>query len=401
MNMIRKLRIQFVCVFMVLMLLFAAGIGSVVYFEQRAEMEYQCMAYLLDIHNLGNKASDDMNSLATYPPYFVIEIDNVANSAQVVLGRFFLGDRGVTTDELISHLIGKMEESGVLEEYQVRYFNGVREVRSHRISFIDVSYITNELHRLLGQITLFVLPSLAVLFFVALLLSKWFVKPAKQALDEQTRFVSKVSHELKTPLSIISANIDLLKRGPDVDEIDFMYGCESVEHECQRMSSLIEVMLWTALPAQTTAETNTTVDLTKLLQQETLRFEVVAFDQGLSLALNAEEGLSLTGNETQLTRLIDLIVENAIKYCTPGGEIQVTAEHKQGIGRKIRLCFANTGQALTKEQTENIFKPFYQVDGTKTGAGLGLSIAHEIVSAMHGTIRAEHHDGKNVFIIDL
>lgn len=401
MNMIRKLKIQFVCVFMALMLLFAVGLGAVVYFEQRAEMEYQCMSYLLDIHNQANRTGDDIRRMASYPPFFVIEIDNVTESARVVSGRFFLADRGVTTDELILHLIGEMDESGVLEEYQIRYFNGVREARAHRVSFIDVSYISNELHRLLGRITLFALPSLAVLFFVALVLSSWFVRPAKQTLDEQTRFISKVSHELKTPLSIISANVDLFKRGTKVDEVDYTYGCESVEHECQRMSSLIDAMLWAALPAQTTAQTNTTLDLTKLLQQETLRFEVVAFDQGLTMTLNAEEGLSLTGNETQVTRLIDLIVENAIKYCAPGGEIQVTAERKQGVGRKIRLCFANTGEALTKEHLSNIFKPFYQVDGTKKGAGLGLSIAHEIVSAMHGTIRVEHQNGKNVFIIEL
>ena len=69
MNMIRKLQIQFVCVFMALMLLFAAGIGSVVYFEQKAEMEYQCMSYLLDIHNQGNRTGGDARRLASYPPF--------------------------------------------------------------------------------------------------------------------------------------------------------------------------------------------------------------------------------------------------------------------------------------------------------------------------------------------
>ena len=399
--MIQKLRLQFVCVFMALMVVFAGAISAAIYVGQKAELEYQCMVYLLDIHNFDNRGSGDMRALASYPPYFVIEIDNVTDTARVVQGDFFLGMHGVTTDELISHLQYTTEESGVLEEYQVRYFNGVRQARSHRVSFIDVSYIPYRLNELLGQIALFVAPSLGVLLCVALLLSQWFVSTAKKAMDEQARFISKVSHELKTPLSIISANIDLLRRGAEVDETDFVFGCESIRHECQRMSSLLEVMLWAALPAQATAESNTTLDLTKLLQQEMLRFEVVAFDQGLTLTLNTEEGLSVTGNETQVTRLIDLIVENAIKYCTPGGDIEVTAERKQGVGRKIRLCFANTGTPLTKEQLGNIFKPFYQVDGTRKGAGLGLSIAHEIVSAMHGTIRVEHQNGKNVFIIEL
>lgn len=401
MTVIGKLRWKFVCVFMALMVVFSVAIGAVIYFEQKAELEYQCMVYLLDIHNFGNKGSEDMRSLASYPPFFVIEIDNVTDSAQVVLGQFFLADHGVTTDDLLTQLQVTTEESGVLEAYQVRYFNGVRQARAHRVSFIDVSYIKYDLHHLLGRIALFILPSLAVLFCVALLLARWFVQTAKQAMDEQTRFISKVSHELKTPLSIISANIDLIDGGRDTDGTDFVFGCENIRHECGRMNALIEAMLWAALPAQKTVETSEPVDLTRLLQREMLRFEVVAFDQGLHLSLNAEESILLPGDETQITRLIDIVVENAVKYCAPSGLIEVTATRRQGIGRRIRLSVANTGQEIPKEQRDNIFKPFYQLDSGEKGAGLGLSIAHEIVSAMHGTMRVEYADGKNVFVIEL
>ena len=74
---------------------------------------------------------------------------------------------------------------------------------------------------------------------------------------------------------------------------------------------------------------------------------------------------------------------------------------KKGIGRHVRLVCANDGEELKKEQRENIFKPFYQVDSAKKGAGLGLSIAHEIVSSMRGTIQYDYIDGKNCFIIEL
>lgn len=401
MNVISRLRLKFIAVFMGLMLVFSIAISAFIYFEQKAELEYQCMVYLLDIHNYGNKNNPSAEPLAAYPPYFVIEIDNVTSTAQVVKGRFFLADHGTTVEELIKHLVGHMEESGLLSEYGVRYFNGVREARAHRISFIDVTYIDDALDALLGRIVLIELPSLLILLFASYFLSCWFSRPAKQAMNEQTQFIAKVSHELKTPVSIIRANIDLIDGEKNADEADFVFGCENIRHECDRMTGLVEAMLLTGLAAQSTERPRTEVDFTTLLEREMLRFEVMAFDHGLTLTHEVEPKLTVTSDEIQLTRLVDIIVENAIKYCAPGGMIHVTAERKNGLGGRVRLLCANDGEELTKEQRGNIFKPFYQVDGTKYGAGLGLSIAHEIVSAMHGTIEYTYADGKNRFVIEL
>lgn len=402
MNVIRKLRLKFIAVFMGLMLVFSVAIGAFIYFERKAELEYQCMVYLLDIHNAGNKdgpASADPR--LAYPPFFVLEIDNVTESARVVDGSFFLADRGVTPNELITHLIGRIDESGVLQEYGIRYFNGVREEHSHRISFIDVTYIENELHALLGRIVLIEIPCLLIMLVTAFFLSRWFSRPARQAMDEQTQFIAKVSHELKTPVSIIRANIDLIDGDNGADESDLLFGCENIRHECDRMTQLVEAMLLTGLIANDPERPHIEVDFTTIFERELLRFEVMAFDRGLTLTHDAAPGLTVTGDEIQLTRLVDIIVENALKYCAPGGEIYVTAEHRSGLGRHVRLNCSNDGTELTKEQRENIFKPFYQVDGTAKGAGLGLSIAQEIVSSMRGTIQYEYAEGKNSFIIEL
>ena len=401
MNVIRRLRIKFIAVFMGLMFVFTAAVGAFIYFERRADLEYQCMVYLLDIHNYetGGRASSE--PLTGYPPFFVLEIDNVTETAVVVKGRFFLENRGVTISDVIGHLVGHMEESGVLSEYGVRYFNGVPEDRARRISFIDITYIDEALHALLGRLVLFSVPALLVLLIASVFLARWFSKPAKKAMDEQTQFIAKVSHELKTPVSIIRANIDLIDGEKSADEADFVFGCANIRHECDRMTGLIEAMLLTGLVAHDPERPHTQVDLTTLLEREMLRFEVAAFDNGLTLTHTAEEGLSVTGDEIQITRMVDIIVENAVKYCTPGGEILVTAERHSGVGRHVRLICSNDGAELTREQRENIFKPFYQVDSTRKGAGLGLSIAHEIVTGMRGTIQYEYAGGKNTFVIEL
>ena len=401
MNVIRRLRLKFIAVFMGLMLIFSIAIGAFVYFERKAELEYQCMVYLLDIHNYGNKENASAEPLTSYPPFFVIEIDNMTNTARVVEGRLFLADRGVTVEELIGHLVGHMEESGVLSEYGVRYFNGVREARAHRVSFIDVTYIDDELDALLGRIVLVGLPILLTLLVVSFFLSRWFSQPAKKAMDEQARFIAKVSHELKTPVSIIRANIDLIDGEKSADEADFVFGCENIRHECDRMTGLVEAMLMTGIIAHDPERRHEEIDFTTLVEREMLRFEVVAFDHGFTLTHEAAPGITVKGDEIQLTRLVDIIVENAVKYCSAGGEIRVKAEHRSGPMRRMRLTCANDGAELTKEQKENIFKPFYQVDGTKRGAGLGLSIAHEIVSSMRGTIQYDYINGKNCFVIEL
>ena len=402
MNVIRRLRIKFIAVFMAAMLFVVAAVGAAIYLEQKKDMDYQCMVYLLDINNFTNQNGTGSPRLAAYPPHFVLEINNATDTAQVVLGENFLAARGVTTQMLIQRLVGMTEESDVLEEYQVRYFNGVRQEHSHRISFIDISYIRNSLDHLFRRIVSFSLLALVLLFAIALPLSGWYVKPARDAMEDQRRFIAKVSHELKTPVSIIRANIDLIDQSRGTDASDFLFGCENIRGECGRMTGLIEAMLLTALPARRGIVPPQSLDVTRLLQREVLRFEVVAFDQGLELTSEIEEELSLRADEAQLTRLFDIFLENGIKYCSPGGSIRVSASKKGGLSRRgIHIVFANTGEPISEDIRAEIFKPFYQADNSKSGAGLGLSIAHEVIHAMNGSIHVEYENGCNCFVLEL
>ena len=399
MNLILRLRIQFIAVFMAVMVVAAGIIGVGIWFRERSELEYQSMVYLLDIHNYGNIVPFSESRFAGYPPYFVIEIDNTTDTSEVVLGDFFLEQQGVTTDELIVHLAGMTEQSDVLKEYGVRYFNGVREEGRHRVSFIDVTYIDRDLARLPGRIALIALPVLAALAVAAFFLSKWFARPAVRAMSEQRDFISKISHELKTPLSIISANIDLIDGDRAPDGADFAFGCDNIRHECGRMTAMIEAMLWASRPAKTKPEELQDIDMSRLLEGEALRFEVLAFDRGLTMTTQSEPGLRLRGDETLLTRLVDIILDNAVKYCSPGGAITLSAAGRPG--RHVRIVCSNTGEEIGREHLDKLFRPFYQADPTRKGAGLGLSIAKEIVNGMNGSIRVDYADGQNRFVLEL
>lgn len=398
--MTRGLQIKFIAVFMVIMLLFALLLAGVVYYQKRSQLEYDCMMYMLNINNLENRDGSGDPSMLNYPPYFVLEIDNQTDTSQVVMGEYFLGERGVSTDELIAMLAGSIEETGVLEEYQIRYYNGIRGAEGHRVVFMDVSYIAADLGKLRNEIILIAIPSLGLLLVVALFLPRRFVRPAKQALDEQRRFVSFASHELKTPLSIVSANLDLLDRtgGDEGPNAAFCY--DNIRQECGRMQALTEVMVWLALPGRTGQEER--LDVTRLLKSEALRFEVRAFEEGHALAADVGEGLTLQCGRVQLLTVVDVLLDNALKYCAPGGDIRLTARRCASISRRtVQISVGNQGEEIPKREYKNIFKPFYQTDLGKKGAGLGLAIAREIIAALRGQIRVEYKEGLNWFIVEL
>ncbi|MCD7769465.1 MAG: HAMP domain-containing histidine kinase [Oscillospiraceae bacterium] len=401
MSVTKKLRVKFVAVFMISMLVFAVALGAVIYYEHKAELERDCMVYLLNINNYANTSDvrPEDEEFASYPPYFVLEISDYGESAEITLGEFFLADQGLTPEALMSMMSTQVDETGVLSDYNVRYYNGVRESGTHRISFIDIDYITNELNSLLLHIVLFVIPSLGVLFLLSLLLSWWFAKPARDAMEDQRRFISSASHELKTPISIITTNMDLLSEVEDINDPNYEFCCDNIRHECDRMSGLVGAMLWLALPGSRSKNENTEVDFSQLLEQEALRFEVMAFDQKLALEVDCAPGLTVRGDETRVTRVIDVLVENALKYCAPDGGIKITAAPSGS--RRVTFTVASTGQEIPREVRDSIFKPFYQIDSTRHGAGLGLSIAQEIVSSMRGSIKLEYRDGKNCFVVEL
>lgn len=410
MNVSRKLRVKFIAVFMCAMVVFAAVIDGMIYFGKKAELERDCMVYLLDINNHANKSTqtiapsqegtmDSVSALRGYPPHFILEISNWGKSSAIVFGSYFLAEQGVSVQELTRRMAGAMEETGVLSEYNVRYFNGIRQNGTHQIAFIDISYIQNTLDSLLASIVLFSLSCLCALFVLSLFLARWFSKPAERAFQEQRRFISAASHELKTPIAVISANVDLLSEVTEPSDPNFGFCRENIRMECDRMSDLVGAMLWLALPGHRETQKNERLDYSEIVERELLRFEVMAFEQGLSFEHDTKPGIFLRGDRMQLERVVDVLVENALKYCSPGGAICVQANKRGSQG--VQLIVSSTGEAIDKTMKEDIFKPFYQLDRSRHGAGLGLSIASEIVASMNGSIRVDYANGSNRFIVEM
>lgn len=225
--------------------------------------------------------------------------------------------------------------------------------------------------------------TLVLLFGFSLLLSKWAVAPVASAFDRQRRFISDAGHELKTPLTIISANAEVLE-----NEIGANTRLSYIQAQTRRMSLLVHDLLTLARADEREARPQMTeLDLSNLVQKATLEFESSAFEAGRSLDYDIAAGIRCQGDASQLKRLVSILVDNAIKHSEPGGQVRVTLAR---AGERPRLAVRNTGPGISEADRARIFDRFYRGDASRArdtgGYGLGLAIAKSIVDAHRGRI---------------
>jgi signal transduction histidine kinase len=239
----------------------------------------------------------------------------------------------------------------------------------------------------------------AFLFLLSILLSKWMVSPVKNAFEKQSRFISDANHELKTPLTIISANVDVLQ-----NEIGANERIEHIKTQLARMNKLIHYLLTLSKAENTKVETiHSRFDLSKAILSTALEFESRAFDEGKEYKCEIKEGISFVGEEEKLKQLLTILIDNAIQHSGMNSIISVTLKEETG---RPHLSIYNTGMGILDNEKNKIFDRFYRSDDSRAretgGYGLGLSIAKTIVDEHNGKIRIEGEYGKWVeFIVML
>ena len=290
--------------------------------------------------------------------------------------------------------------SGVLAEYALRYYRSEGPLEL-RYVFTDISGEVQTLRELLRS-------SLAVgcvgffgFLILSILLANWAIRPVEQAWEQQRQFVADASHELKTPLTVILTNAELL-REPEYGEPQRQQFVDSILTMSHQMRGLVESMLQLARAdsGQTDAPREK-LDLSRLLEQTVLPFEPLYFEQGLLLESQIHPGVTLAGDAAQLRQVAEILLDNALKYAAPGGTVRFEL---QGRGRECCLTVASPGQPLSPQQCRDIFRRFYRVDQARSrngSYGLGLAIARRIVSDHRGKIWAESRDGVNRFYVTL
>ena len=263
------------------------------------------------------------------------------------------------------------------------------------VAFIDDTMTESSMRMLLNNILVIGGMSIVILFFLSLILSRRIIRPLEENDKQQKQFISDASHELKTPVAVISTNAELLSR--ELGENEWL---SNIQYENERMGNLVKQLLDLSR-AENTETPMETVDLSRIVTGEVLAFESLAFDRGKTIQTDIDEGILVTGNQTQLTQLASILLDNAVRHGT-GSEIELSLKRQ---GHSASLIVGNDGDEFPPEKLEHLFDRFYRVDEARSSDGhhygLGLSIAKAVAEKHGGNIAVSSQDGKIRFTVSI
>lgn len=236
--------------------------------------------------------------------------------------------------------------------------------------------------------------------FISRLITKWITRPAEEAFERQKEFVADASHELKTPLAVIMASADELKSA----DSDPKY-IENIRYEADRMNKLITGLLnLSRLEDGGDILSSKEEDLSRILEKTCMAYEAVAFEQGVSVSTEIEEGLICKCNKEEIEQMAATLLDNAVRHSYRDTTVEVRASAGKARGM-IDIQVINRGDPIPKEDEERIFERFYRGDRARSREenryGLGLAIARRIARNHHGDIKAHSENGETVFRVTL
>ena len=233
-----------------------------------------------------------------------------------------------------------------------------------------------------------------VFIIIAKLISNWISKPVEESFEKQKDFIADASHELKTPLSVITASAEALENNPKEKK-----WLNNIKSESERMNNLIIDLLDLAKTENGNLELSMG-NLSKAVELTTLTFEGIAFEKNINLDSHIAENINMKMNENSIKQVVEILLDNAIKHSKDKGKVEVILKETNNI----ELLVSNLGDPIPKGEDEKIFDRFYRVDKERNRNenryGLGLAIAKNIVTLHKGTIKAYSKNGKTTFQIN-
>lgn len=392
--MLKKLRLKFVLVNMVIVTCMLLVIFGLTVEHTKSKLDRECENALQTL-----AYGTQYPSASIRLPHFVIQVNIHGNVSISGNSYHDLKDQDFIQD-LIQSVYTEGKASGYLDEYELRYIV-VSDVFSQKLVFVDVSGHRAALVTLIQGCCMIGAAALVAFLVISILLARWAVKPVEKAWQQQKQFISDASHELKTPLTVVMSNAELLQ-SPEFDEDNKKQFADSILTMTRQMRNLVEGMLeLTRTENGQVKKAFAKIELSRKVGDALLPFEPVFFEKGMILHSEIQSDITLYGSWDHLRQVLEVLLDNAAKYSTKG-IIHVKLQ-RQGRGHCL-LTVSNPGQPIDPKDLERIFERFYRADAarSRTGSfGLGLSIARAIIREHNGKIWAQSNETGNCFFVQL
>lgn len=258
----------------------------------------------------------------------------------------------------------------------------------NKITFLDITSRQDILINLIYTFLVVAFVMLIVIFFISRYFANKAIHPIKEAFDKQTQFIADASHELKTPLAVISTNVDLVLSNNNATIESQSKWLNYIKSEVERMSKLTNDLLYlTKINYSDIKMIFTNFSLSETVENVILTMEAVIFENNINLEYDIDPSLTVTGNNEQIKQVVMILLDNALKYTNTKGKVNISLKK---CHNKIILSVSNTGKGIPKENIDKIFDRFYCVDKSRSrgsgGYGLGLAIAKAILEQHGGSI---------------
>ncbi len=396
--MIKKLKIKFILTTMISITIVMVSAFTILYISTAKVLEQSSVDAMHDIalsdhggaegifQHGGGKKPNSKSYISTY----TIDL-HTRNNTCYVDG---FGDVENLSDEQVEyinsliHIVGNQKSpEGVLDEYDLRYFC-TETVFGLRIVLLDKRYEDDNLNQLLLSLLTVGIVAFAAFLIISIIVAGIAVKPVEKSMKQQKQLVADISHELKTPIAVISTNTDIILSHEDSKVSDENKWLGYIKDETGRMTELLNMMLYLA---KTDEENGKPVldelDLSNLTYEMALPFESVCFENQKEFVIDIQPDVIINGEAGSIKQLIAILLDNAVKYSNENGKIKLSLYIN---GDKAVISVFNTGEPIPKESIPLIFDRFYRVDKARSrekgGSGLGLSIAKRVIENNEGTI---------------
>ena len=268
------------------------------------------------------------------------------------------------------------------------------------IVFLNYTEVHNWQRQLLDMSVIIAFLSVFVFWLVVVSLSRRAVEPSIKTLQTQKRFITNASHELKTPVSIISADAEVLEAVNGENE-----WTRSIINQSKRLNDLISALVSLTKAGENEKFHLADVDMTQLATKAAQDFAPVIQQAGKTLQTHIQDDVHAQAELRSITEVLNILLDNSAKYCDDGGMVDITLAPRQGIRGGVALTVSNDYKDGAGQDYSRFFERFYRADEShnsgKQGFGIGLAMAQELVTRMNGTVDASWHDGRISFTVNL